>query len=603
MSRPTNLSKYEEADQWMCHSFGAGMRDYLDSTMADPIGVAVVEVDRLIKKSGVRNSLRDWQAEDAKSAAGRPAIFTPAAALGLVLLQLRLGKSPLITHMTKTVLGLNATHRKILGLTNDEIDERLYDRIWTAIMRLIRLVDEFPGRRDRILTQAEFIAVKKARDAADTQMRRERMFILANTLIEASRQMMRQDLLDRYEGNVAIDATCVPIAGKLGNPSSKVLVGDRRSINYDAGYYRGTGSHDAVTHTDATVLKKTEPGVKHHAKSRAKLVWGTELEISRTTANLHEKEDLFPMITTGVSFHIPGAIKGEGLRLMQSIKARGHRINLVIVDRAYNYGIYNEFAVPVRRLGGKLVVTYQDQHLGAQAYDARGFVQISGTWHLDTIPQVLRDADKVILGARNKFKKSKAKDSRSVRSDIKAAEDLYAKQVAKRRNYMLKAKGQMDENLTRRYLLPTTTAEYAMWKRRPGTHQGDTVMMKHPEVVDPADTNPSGLKHEQYFPFGDKDWSAAMGLRNGVESVNRNLKRAQYEDLANPDHRAVRGNTYTYLVGALSTVIENLRQILSFYKRQLATKSLTPKNDSIPSVFWQSDLLPNESDTGQQPPG
>ena len=128
-------------------------------------------------------------------------------------------------------------------------------------------------------------------------------------------------------------------------------------------------------------------------------------------------------------------------------------------------------------------------------------------------------------------------------------------------------------------------------------------MMKHPEVVDPADTNPSGLKHEQYFPFGDKDWSAAMGLRNGVESVNRNIKRAQYEDLANPDHRAVRGNTYTYLVGALSTVVENLRQILSFYKRQLATKSLTPKNDSIPSVFWQSDPLPNDSDTGQQPPG
>jgi hypothetical protein len=94
-----------------------------------------------------------------------------------------------------------------------------------------------------------------------------------------------------------------------------------------------------------------------------------------------------------------------------------------------------------------------------------------------------------------------------------------------------------------------------------------------------------------------------MGMRNGVESVNRNLKRAQYEDLANPDHRAVRGNTYTYLVGALSTVVENLRQILSFYKRQLATKLLTPKNDSIPSLFWQSDPLREENDTSPQPPG
>lgn len=94
-----------------------------------------------------------------------------------------------------------------------------------------------------------------------------------------------------------------------------------------------------------------------------------------------------------------------------------------------------------------------------------------------------------------------------------------------------------------------------------------------------------------------------MGMRSGVESVNRNLKRGQYEDLANPDHRAVRGNSYTYLVGALSTVVENLRQILSFYKRQLATKPLTPKNDSIASLFWQSDPLHEENDTSPQPPG
>jgi hypothetical protein len=94
-----------------------------------------------------------------------------------------------------------------------------------------------------------------------------------------------------------------------------------------------------------------------------------------------------------------------------------------------------------------------------------------------------------------------------------------------------------------------------------------------------------------------------MGMRSGVESVNRNLKRGQNEDLANPDHRAVRGNTYTYLVGALSAVVENLRQILSFYKGQLATKRLTPKNNSIPSLFWQSNSLHEENDANPQPPG
>jgi hypothetical protein len=62
----------------------------------------------------------------------------------------------------------------------------------------------------------------------------------------------------------------------------------------------------------------------------------------------------------------------------------------------------------------------------------------------------------------------------------------------------------------------------------------------------------------------------------------------QCEDIANPDNRAVRGNTFTYLVIALATVVENLRQILSFYKRKLAIDKVTAKNREIPGTFWQS---------------
>lgn len=89
--------------------------------------------------------------------------------------------------------------------------------------------------------------------------------------------------------------------------------------------------------------------------------------------------------------------------------------------------------------------------------------------------------------------------------------------------------------------------------------------------------------------LGSEDWSATKGLRNGVESLNRNIKRSQYEDIADPDKRAVRGKTFTYLVAALAAVVENLRQIVSFYKRQLAVVTLTAKNKNLPSTFWQSD--------------
>ena len=91
-------------------------------------------------------------------------------------------------------------------------------------------------------------------------------------------------------------------------------------------------------------------------------------------------------------------------------------------------------------------------------------------------------------------------------------------------------------------------------------------------------------------------------MRNGVESVNRNLKRSQYEDIANPDNRAVRGNTFTYLVTALATVVENMRQMLSFYKRKLAVDKVTPKNREIPSTFWQSPGPIDLTAESPQPP-
>ena len=106
--------------------------------------------------------------------------------------------------------------------------------------------------------------------------------------------------------------------------------------------------------------------------------------------------------------------------------------------------------------------------------------------------------------------------------------------------------------------------------------------------------NAGGLKHEQHFVWGSDQWSAANGMRNGVESVNRNLKRSQYEDIADADKRAVRGNTFTYLVVALATVIENLRKILSFYKKQLAVVEVTPKNHGLPSTYWQSPFSPED---------
>ncbi|MBC7593787.1 MAG: hypothetical protein H7288_07605, partial [Kineosporiaceae bacterium] len=90
MSRPTNDSKFHEADSWMVETFGQGMQDYLRSDSDEPVSVAVMEVDRTLRKAGVRKLLEGWQSADAKTTAGRHCVISANGVLGLILLQQRL---------------------------------------------------------------------------------------------------------------------------------------------------------------------------------------------------------------------------------------------------------------------------------------------------------------------------------------------------------------------------------------------------------------------------------------------------------------------------------------------------------------------------------
>jgi hypothetical protein len=116
--------------------------------------------------------------------------------------------------------------------------------------------------------------------------------------------------------------------------------------------------------------------------------------------------------------------------------------------------------------------------------------------------------------------------------------------------------------------------------------------MKAPTGPEAETSNPGGLKREQFYPWGTTEWLKVNGMRNGVEAFNRNFKRGYEENIADPDSRAVRGNTFTYLVVALAAVVENLRQIVGFFKRQLAMVPHTAKNKKVPTVFWQPDIEP-----------
>ena len=67
--------------------------------------------------------------------------------------------------------------------------------------------------------------------------------------------------------------------------------------------------------------------------------------------------------------------------------------------------------------------------------------------------------------------------------------------------------------------------------------------MKRPKGREAELSDADELKHERYFPRGSDDWRAANGMLNGDKSLNSNVKRSQYEDIANAELWAVRGNT------------------------------------------------------------
>lgn len=617
MSRPTDLAKFRRADEWIKETFGRGMRDYLAAERSELISVSVVEIEKVIRKAGVRELLVKWRAEDVKSAAGVQAILSTTDALTLILLQLRLRRKTLVTEIAETYLQLSQTHRKVLGMgSHDRNDEAVYSRVWESTQRLIALIDEFPGRKDKTLTEDEFSTLIASRDPEDCKMRRERMFELANALLEGTRLCLPKEIRDRSDGSVGLDATLAELYGKTGNHSAHNLEGDRRTVNPDGGWYGRDGNHAAMTKADAAAFNRRNPGAKAKGYETKDLRWGIEFEVVRQVANFGQDSPNFPLLSVGWSAHTPGRIRGEALRLADSLLERGHKASHFIVDRAYPNGRVREYAIPLRERGFKHVFSYQRKEIGVGELDPRGFVQISGSWYLDTVPEVHREADGVIFDARHSwfvtarnFVKSKNPSPEAQRAFDEAkkanddAEALYAKQFAERDKNRLKPKGRMDENGDRRYLIPTDSPDYRKWKAKPRAHQGITVVMKRPTDAE-FDKNPNagGLKREQHFPWGGPEWCHMNGKRNGVESVNANLKRAQYEDISEASVRAIRGNTFTYLVTALALVSENLRKMISFFKDLLAQKNLTAKNNKIETVFWQAEYASPHDELGTDPP-
>lgn len=558
------------AEAWMVEAFGTTHSIYLSKTKKDPLGTYVEETLRILEAAKVRTLVQQWRQESGfHSTRGRKQYIDECAALGVMLIQMRIDGDLRFNNMADTILRLDDQQREALGIRlHDTHASFWYDRLWRAVSRLQRLIDPHPGNRHKRPSREEYRAILAAREPEDCERKRERLSALCNALLDASVQLMPRELRRRFIGNTALDATKIPLNGWLGGPSNMKPNAPHRSVNYDGGWYVRNGDHDGSNST-----------------SNDKREWAIEAEITTMTANTPGEAAEFPLLANGVSFHKPGMIAGEGRRLVASLIARGYPIRHFIADRAYlPRSKPADLQAPLRDIGARLVFDYDYDERGLTAY-YEDLIQVGGQWYLDFMPDDNVNAHALFDASRERAAGDKQK--------IQDAKELRDQRIQGREPYRAKPKGRHRPDGSRQYMYPNPKQYgYTAFDKVTGEERA---LPLRKTIVIPAHADKQldrALKYGQEYPHDSAKWKAHYGLRNTVESQNAYIKDSATEDIASPMKRRARGNTFASLAVTLALVSANIRKILSFVQEQLARVPRTTKNKSFANTYYSGVELP-----------
>ena len=549
----------------MLEAFGTTHNTYLRETRGDAMNSYVNETLRILTNARVHDLIKQWRRESGHhSPRGRKQTISEHAALGVIFIQMRIDGDLRFNNMAETIVRLNDSQRESLGIRSHDVEEAFwYDRLWRAVDRLQRLVDAYPGNRRKLPSREEYKRILDARDPEESELKTARLSTLCNALLDGSVQMMPRELRRRFKGNTALDATKIPLNGRLGGPSKMNPDGAHLSCNYDGGWYVREGNHDGSSST-----------------YKDKRDWAIEAEITTMTANTPGEAADFPLLAHGVSFHKPGKIKGEGGRLVRSLVARGYPIDHFIADRAYlPRSKAHELQGPLTNIGARLVFDYDYDERGRTTYYA-DVIQVAGQWYLHYMPAAL-------IGAHDLYDEER----RVAGTDEKlvhAAKELRDERLAERELYRLKPKGRHRADGSRQYMYPA-----------PALYGGIAVDEKTGELLEPITKKTivipraeKALKFGQEYPYKSPKWKAFYGLRNTIESQNAYVKDTATEDIGSPMKRRARGNTFASLAVAVALATANVRKILTFIQANLARVPVTSKNKDFAKTYYSSSELP-----------
>lgn len=351
--------------------------------------------------------------------------------------------------------------------------------------------------------------------------------------------MLPRDIWERFEGNIAIDATKLEIAGRLNSTNPKHA---RSSSDPYAGRYRREGNHDgqgAVTDVASYELEK------------AVAVW-----------NKPGENHLFPSLILAVGFHRPGRIVGHGVRLVNSA-SKLRKVKYLLADRAYNGGKIEDFHIPLRLQDVRLVIDYPQKELGLQS-SHEDLILVDGSWYVSYMPKDLIE--------RSKTLRYEVKDPETGRTRTISDEAGWEKLIAAREPYRMIPKGRPDKDGYQRYSYPKP-GSYLAYDRgakkliTPKTARTISIPIDAGEQITEKGREPRpAIKWLQEFPYNSAKYNGFYGMRNLVESSNDLIKDGNQEDLANPKKRTGRGFAFHYLAAALGAVSANVRRIATFFE-------------------------------------
>lgn len=615
----------------MQHTFGLNHRQYLEQTHRGPVPRAYLgNAIRIVERSGVLPKMQEWRQLARKSNAGSKPIIPLQAVLILFLLNVQMGLGVTYHQIASTLdVRFGPEDFALLGIRDVPGDHAdWYQRIWQAANRMLSLIDPYPAPRNHLLPAEEYqqLLARMATPEALTLSQRnlKRIDWICNQLVVASVRALPRDIWDKYDGNIAIDATKADITGRT-NPT-------------DAGLKRSNPD---------PLSRRYRREDKHDGQGASTDVAAYELETAVMAWNAPGENAAFPSLITAVSFHDPGALIGHGIKLIKSHQELGfHRI-IVMADRAYNGEQIDNFHIPARLLGCELVVDYRSNEVGVQGY-FDDLIMLDGNWHVNWMPTDLIDATKNLVQLAKSVERARAvlrADGRNKKAAVKrrkpkvtadpeaaaaaaakaaeiaatkereviearetiagalATEAGLRKQVETRAAYRMVPKGFPDVDGFQRFMYPTGAGDLTSHKEQ-RDRKSITVPMLIPveksKSAKKVKTQP--IKFLQKFPYRTELWERYYGTRNLVESSNNLLKLASAEDIGTAAKRSGRGYAFHYLAMTLASVSSNLRRIVTFFEEEAARTTVGPLHRARYRKDPQGSSLPRHEGHGALAP-